>query len=131
MCGVQMVVCVAIVSTGKKKTSSLIPPYKSSVNMFDDNIIWRLAVLISEFHAATVTLLHPNWQRYQFISVRGMTRMPAFRERSLLGHKLWPSPSCGLTPVTPEDCTRLFKEAEGKGTSRFRCCCEVLGNEGY
>ena len=87
-----MVVCVAIVSTVKKKTSSLVPPYESSVNVFDDNIIRRLAVLISEFHAATVTLLHPNWQRYQFISVRGMTRMPAFRERSLLGHKTLAKP---------------------------------------
>ena len=58
-----MIVCVAIVSTVKKKTSSLVPPYESSVNVFDDNIIRRLAVLISEFHAATVTLLHPNWQQ--------------------------------------------------------------------
>ena len=45
-----MIVCVAIVSTVKKKTSSFVPPYESSVNVFDDNIIRRLAVLISEFH---------------------------------------------------------------------------------
>ena len=55
-----MVVCVAIVRTVKKKTCSLVPPYESSVNMFDNNIIRRLAVLFSEFYAATVALLEKD-----------------------------------------------------------------------